>query len=70
MFDVRSVCITPPPPSHRLFHLMGYRREDLRDKLAFDFHHHDDTEATLECSRGSESSLIFYIVHVHVLFFA
>jgi hypothetical protein len=39
---------------HRLNHLMGYGKEDLRGKLAFDFHHHDDTEATLECSRGGQ----------------
>ncbi|CAI8029661.1 Hypoxia-inducible factor 1-alpha [Geodia barretti] len=39
----------------RLNHLMGYGKEDLRGKLAFDFHHHDDTDATLECSRGVQA---------------
>lgn len=35
----------------RLNHLMGYKKEDLIKKPAFDFHHHDDTTATMECSR-------------------
>ena len=38
----------------RLPNLMGYRREDLTDKLAFDLHHHEDTDATLECSKGGK----------------
>ena len=51
----------------RLRHLMGYRKEDLKDKLVFDFHHHDDTEATLECSKGSKYNIVYEIriVYLH-----
>lgn len=31
---------------------MGYEKADLITHVPFEFHHHDDVEATLECSRG------------------
>ena len=45
----------------RLPNLMGYRREDLTDKLAFDLHHHEDTDATLECSKGGKCTCIYSV---------
>ncbi len=37
---------------YRLNQLMGYRKKDLLGDVVFTLHHHDDTEATMECSRG------------------
>lgn len=37
---------------YRLNNVMGYEKADLISHLPFEFHHHDDVEATLECSRG------------------
>ena len=36
----------------RLPHLMGYEKKDLINHVPFEFHHHEDVEANLECSRG------------------
>ena len=45
----------------RLFNLMGYNKADLLGDVVFTFHHHDDTDATLECSRGSEEKSNYYM---------
>ena len=31
---------------------MGYEKKDLINHVPFEFHHHEDVEANLECSRG------------------
>ncbi|XP_011403284.1 PREDICTED: hypoxia-inducible factor 1-alpha-like [Amphimedon queenslandica] len=36
----------------RLQNLMGYEKKDLINHVPFEFHHHEDVEANLECSRG------------------
>lgn len=43
---------------------MGYGKNDLIGHVPFEFHHHDDVDATLECSRGSE--LITWCIHIYV----
>ena len=35
----------------RLRHLLGYSKNDLIGHVPFEFHHHDDVDVTLECSR-------------------
>ena len=38
---------------------MGYEKPDLVSHVPFEFHHHDDVEANLECSRGCK----FFLIH-------
>ena len=38
----------------RLRQLLGYTKEDLIGSTPFNLHHHEDTEATLQCSKGGE----------------
>ena len=42
------------PCDFRLFQLLGYKKTDLLGDVVFTLHHHDDMEATMECSRGGE----------------
>ncbi len=32
--------------------LMGFNKEDLVGHVPFQYHHHEDVAATLECSKG------------------
>lgn len=43
----------------RLRHLLGYTRDDFIGKTPFDFQHHDDLEATMECSRQGETKDVY-----------
>ena len=44
---------------------MGFEQPDLLGHVPFEFHHHDDVQATLECSRGRKLSLIIFCSDSH-----
>ena len=39
----------------RLKFLMGFEKEDLVGHVPFEYHHHEDVAANLQCSKGRES---------------
>jgi len=55
---------------YRLHHLLGFSRNDLIDHIPFQFHHHEDKDATLECSCGGKKSvddvmlMTFFVNHL------
>ena len=46
---------------------MGYEKADLITHVPFEFHHHDDVEATLECSRGR--MFLFFLFNINNNFY-
>ena len=52
--------------------MLGFSKNDLVGHIPFEFHHHEDMDATLECSRGGEKPvddvmlMTFFVNHLAV----